>query len=62
MTFHVLPAKGRWKVLCVGFFRQGMHRVPARLDIPDHHGIRHVYPTECVTLAELDRDLSDWSE
>jgi hypothetical protein len=58
----VLPAGGKWDVLCMGFFRQGMHRVPDRLDIADSDTIRHVHPPGCVTLEELDRDLSEWSE
>ena len=39
-----LPAKGKWTVLCMGFFREGMHRVPDRLDVPDSDGIRLLHP------------------
>ena len=34
----------------------------SRLDMPDRDGIGRLHPPECVTLTELDRDLSEWSE
>lgn len=59
---EVLPTKGKWRVQCVGFFRQGMHRVPDELPISADERVSELPPPRCITLKELDRDLAEWTE